>query len=81
MQISLNRTINIINNFILDQNKNTKLLTSFLHTYVHRMSGSNIRYFYSKLVDGVHQSNALAEVWIKNINKTMLFNEKKLFPL
>ena len=78
MQIKLNETIAEINRFIIELNTKNKMVTPLLHSFVHKVSGSKTRYLYSSLVDGVHQSEDLAQKWIKHMNKTMSQNEKNL---
>ena len=49
--------------------------------YVHKSKGfhkENMKYRYSLLVDGVHPTLQLAELWKKHMYKVMISNEQKL---
>ena len=77
-QVLLNETIYVINFFIIEQNVQSGIVTPFLHTYVHKKKGSKIRYFYSKLVDGVHPSDQLALLWKQQLERAMQANEQNV---
>lgn len=67
-----------INQFITELNCKNKIVTPFLHTYVHKKKGGKIKYMFSKLVDGVHPTIYLSRSWFKHMEKVISENEKKL---
>ncbi|XP_063417676.1 uncharacterized protein LOC134721030 isoform X3 [Mytilus trossulus] len=78
MQNQLNSVLHQLNKFITASNEDNDVVTPFLHTYVHKIMGERHYYSYSKLVDGVHPSAALAEKWRKYLKRIMKINERLL---
>ncbi|CAC5417671.1 unnamed protein product [Mytilus coruscus] len=79
MQNKLNSVLHQLNKFITASNEDNNVVTPFLHTYVHKIMGKRHYDSYSKLVDGVHPSAALAEKWRKYFKRIMKINERILF--
>ena len=78
MQNSLNTVLHSINNFITELNTRNQVLTPFLHSPVHKCRKGNIRYIYSKLVDGLHPGEDLVEMWVARMNDIIVQNESNL---
>ena len=64
MQDRLNYILHELNSFIIERNTCNGVFTSFLHNPVQKQRKSGkIKYSYSKLIDGVHPTSELSEVW------------------
>lgn len=78
MQEKLNSSLVEINNFITSVNAGNGVITPFLHSPVQKSKYGKVRYMYSKLVDGVHPSIELSEVWIGRLRAVVSENEANL---
>jgi hypothetical protein len=47
------------------------MVTPFLHTYVHKKKGGQIKYMFSKLIDGIHPTIDLNRSWFKHMEKVV----------
>jgi hypothetical protein len=54
------------------------MVTPFLHYYVHKKKGGQIKYMFSKSVDGVPPTIDLSRSWFKHMEKVVSENEENL---
>ena len=81
MQCALNDMIKFWNNWLINLNQQSGLVTPFLSSWVMKVKKNKLKINYLMMIDGINPNNALLVHWIKHLESTLCKNTHSLANL